>query len=65
MAMLRVSSYRKLFEDDSWSRNGGLSMRCAGQDRASVRSVGASVRSVGASPILRYQGVKICKPVCL
>ncbi|XP_045886392.1 desmin [Micropterus dolomieu] len=26
MAMLRVSSYRKLFEDDNWSRNGGLSM---------------------------------------
>ncbi|XP_030595590.1 desmin [Archocentrus centrarchus] len=38
MAMLRVSSYRKLFEDDSWSRNGGLSMRCAGQYRASVRA---------------------------
>lgn len=39
MAMLRVSSYRKLFEDDSWRRNGGLSVRCAGQYRASVRSV--------------------------
>ncbi|TKS72181.1 Vimentin [Collichthys lucidus] len=38
MAMLRVSSYRKLFEDDSWSRNGGLSMQCAGQYRATVRS---------------------------
>uniref|UniRef100_A0A3Q2VSU1 Peripherin-like n=1 Tax=Haplochromis burtoni TaxID=8153 RepID=A0A3Q2VSU1_HAPBU len=36
MAMLRVSSYRKLFEDDSWRRNGGLSVRCAGQYRASV-----------------------------
>ncbi|KAG8003902.1 Peripherin, partial [Nibea albiflora] len=41
MAMLRVSSYRKLFEDDGWSRNGGLSMQCAGQYRASVRSVAA------------------------
>lgn len=39
MAMLRVSSYRKLFEDDSWRRNGGLSVRCAGQYQASVRSV--------------------------
>ncbi|XP_005467471.1 desmin [Oreochromis niloticus] len=38
MAMLRVSSYRKLFEDDSWRRNGGLSVRCAGQYRASVRA---------------------------
>ncbi|XP_035525468.1 low molecular weight neuronal intermediate filament [Morone saxatilis] len=41
MAMLRVSSYRKLFEDENWSRNGGLSMQCAGQSRASVR--GAAV----------------------
>ncbi|XP_068449815.1 vimentin [Clinocottus analis] len=41
MAMLRVSSYRKLFEDDSWSRDGGMSMQCAGQYRASVR--GAAV----------------------
>ncbi|XP_044060897.1 type III intermediate filament [Siniperca chuatsi] len=41
MAMLRVSSYRKLFEDDNWSRNGGLSIQCAGQYRASVR--GAAV----------------------
>ncbi|XP_049441366.1 desmin [Epinephelus fuscoguttatus] len=39
MAMLRVSSYRKLFEDDSWSRNGGLSMQCAPQYRSSVRGV--------------------------
>ncbi|GAA6223044.1 peripherin-like [Lates japonicus] len=41
MAMLRVSSYRRLFEDDSWSRYGGLGMQCAGQYRASVR--GAAV----------------------
>ncbi|XP_047440584.1 desmin [Mugil cephalus] len=38
MAMLRVSSYRKLFEEDSWGRNGGSSARCAGQYRASVRA---------------------------
>ncbi|XP_070693316.1 low molecular weight neuronal intermediate filament [Pempheris klunzingeri] len=38
MAMLRVSSYRKLFEEDTWSRNGGLSMQCAGQYRASARA---------------------------
>ncbi|XP_037531439.1 vimentin [Nematolebias whitei] len=37
MAMLRVSSYRKMFEDDRWSRSGGLSAACAGQYRASVR----------------------------
>uniref|UniRef100_A0A3B4TQH6 Peripherin-like n=1 Tax=Seriola dumerili TaxID=41447 RepID=A0A3B4TQH6_SERDU len=36
MAMLRVSSYRKLFEDDNRSRNGGLGMQCAEQYRASV-----------------------------
>ncbi|KAL6117481.1 uncharacterized protein ACO6RY_15259 [Pungitius sinensis] len=36
MAALRVSSYRKLFEDD-----GGLGTQCAGQYRASVR--GAAV----------------------
>ncbi|KAI4818949.1 hypothetical protein KUCAC02_004236 [Chaenocephalus aceratus] len=41
MAMLRVSSYRKLFEDESWSRNGGSSAQCAGGYRASVR--GASI----------------------
>ncbi|XP_076595706.1 vimentin [Chaetodon auriga] len=41
MAVLRVSSYRKLFEDDGWSRNGGLSMQCAGQYRASVRGAAA------------------------
>ncbi|KAF3838630.1 hypothetical protein F7725_010398 [Dissostichus mawsoni] len=41
MAMLRVSSYRKLFEDESWSRNGGSSAQCAGGCRASVR--GASI----------------------
>lgn len=39
MAMLRVSSYRKLFEEVAWSRNGGLSTQCAGQYRASIRSV--------------------------
>ncbi|KAI3351598.1 hypothetical protein L3Q82_020436 [Scortum barcoo] len=37
MAMLRVSSYRKLFEEDTWSRNGGLSVQCAGQYRAPAR----------------------------
>ncbi|XP_060904449.1 desmin [Labrus mixtus] len=36
MAMLRVSSYRRLFEEENWSRNGGLG--CAGQYRASVRT---------------------------
>ncbi|XP_074530672.1 vimentin [Halichoeres trimaculatus] len=36
MAMLRVSSYRKLFEEANWSRNGGVG--CAGQYRASVRA---------------------------
>ncbi|XP_034545673.1 plasticin [Notolabrus celidotus] len=35
MAMLRVSSYRKLFEENSWSRNGGAG--CAGQYQAKVR----------------------------
>uniref|UniRef100_UPI0037E82A53 alpha-internexin n=1 Tax=Semicossyphus pulcher TaxID=241346 RepID=UPI0037E82A53 len=38
MAMLRVSSYRKLFEEDNWSKNGGMSVQCAGQSRASVRA---------------------------
>ncbi|XP_033830137.1 desmin [Periophthalmus magnuspinnatus] len=37
MAMLRVSSYRKLFEE-GWGRNGGASVQCAGQYRASARS---------------------------
>ncbi|XP_022070250.1 LOW QUALITY PROTEIN: desmin [Acanthochromis polyacanthus] len=41
MAVLRVSSYRKLFEEDGWSRNGGSSVQCAGQYRASVRSATA------------------------
>ncbi|KAM8732632.1 low molecular weight neuronal intermediate filament [Acanthopagrus schlegelii] len=30
MAVLRVSSYRKLFEEESWSRNGGLSASVRG-----------------------------------
>ncbi|XP_036932690.1 peripherin isoform X2 [Acanthopagrus latus] len=30
MAVLRVSSYRKLFEEESWSRNGGLSSSIRG-----------------------------------
>uniref|UniRef100_A0A3B4ASX0 IF rod domain-containing protein n=1 Tax=Periophthalmus magnuspinnatus TaxID=409849 RepID=A0A3B4ASX0_9GOBI len=33
--MLRVSSYRKLFEE-GWGRNGGASVQCAGQYRASA-----------------------------
>ncbi|AWP11861.1 putative desmin-like [Scophthalmus maximus] len=37
MAMLRVSSYRKLFEDEHWNRSGGLGVQCAGQFRASFR----------------------------
>ncbi|XP_015244018.1 PREDICTED: peripherin-like [Cyprinodon variegatus] len=37
MAMLRVSSYRKLFEDDRWSPNGGRLQR-AGWYRPSARS---------------------------
>ncbi|XP_029972758.1 neurofilament light polypeptide [Salarias fasciatus] len=37
MAMLRVSSYRKLFEEDGCSENGGLGAPCAGQYRASAR----------------------------
>ncbi|KAM7389224.1 hypothetical protein PAMP_023214 [Pampus punctatissimus] len=41
MAMLRVSSYRKLFEEQSRSRNGGSSMPCAGHYRASVRAAPA------------------------
>ncbi|XP_004073228.1 glial fibrillary acidic protein [Oryzias latipes] len=35
--MLRVSSYRKLFEQENWGRNGGLSVQCAGQYRLPVR----------------------------
>ncbi|RVE67471.1 hypothetical protein OJAV_G00103230 [Oryzias javanicus] len=35
--MLRVSSYRKLFEEENWGRNGGSSVECSGQYRASVR----------------------------
>lgn len=42
MAMLRVSSYRKLFDYDNWSRYGGLGAQCAGQYQASVRSVWVS-----------------------
>nr|XP_019949946.1 PREDICTED: peripherin-like [Paralichthys olivaceus] len=38
MATLRVSSYRRLFEEDTWSRAEGLSLQCAGQYRASVRN---------------------------
>lgn len=39
MAVLRVSSYRKLFEDEGQSGKGGLSTQCAGQHRAAGRSV--------------------------
>ncbi|KAM9741826.1 vimentin [Menidia menidia] len=41
MAMLRVSSYRKLFEEDGLSRNGGWSAQCAGQYRTSIRGAAA------------------------
>ncbi|TNN63403.1 Vimentin [Liparis tanakae] len=41
MAVLRVSSYRKLFEDDGGSLDGGSRTPCAGQARASLR--GAAV----------------------
>ncbi|KAF7228392.1 vimentin [Nothobranchius furzeri] len=44
MAMLRVSSYRKLFEDESWSRDVGLSSRCAGRYRASARDAAVHKR---------------------
>ncbi|XP_069026686.1 vimentin [Embiotoca jacksoni] len=37
MAMLRVSSYRKLFEEQSWSRSGALSVQRPGPVRASAR----------------------------
>nr|XP_040029428.1 desmin [Gasterosteus aculeatus aculeatus] len=37
MAVLRVSSYRKLFEDEGQSGKGGLSTQCAGQHRAAGR----------------------------
>ncbi|XP_017263818.1 peripherin [Kryptolebias marmoratus] len=40
MAVLRVSSYRKMFEDDRWGGNGGSSVPFAGQYRASVRGAG-------------------------
>ncbi|XP_044219345.1 vimentin [Thunnus albacares] len=39
--MLRVSSYRKLFEEQSWSPNGRSSMQCAEQYKASVRGATA------------------------
>ncbi|XP_074505507.1 vimentin [Sebastes fasciatus] len=57
MAMLRVSSYRKLFEDGSWSRNGGLGMQCAGQYRASVR-VAAACKCDGECDILDFVAAK-------
>lgn len=40
MAMLRVSSYRKLFEEEG--RNGGTSIQCAGQYRAAASSAATS-----------------------
>ncbi|XP_058505193.1 low molecular weight neuronal intermediate filament [Solea solea] len=43
MAMLRVSSYRRVFDDDAWSRGGGMGMQmqCAGQYRAPLRRAAA------------------------
>ncbi|XP_072292639.1 alpha-internexin [Eucyclogobius newberryi] len=38
MAMLRVSSYRKLFDEEVWARSGGASLQCGGQYRSSARS---------------------------
>ncbi|XP_030621333.1 type III intermediate filament [Chanos chanos] len=39
MAMLRVSSYRRLFEEDQWSQTGAVSQRCGGQYlRSSART---------------------------
>lgn len=51
--MLRVSSYRRLFEEESWSRNRGSSMQCAEQYRSSIRSVWTTLDL----PILKYGNV--------
>ncbi|CAL1613780.1 unnamed protein product [Knipowitschia caucasica] len=62
MAMLRVSSYRKQFEEQGWGRNGGSPLQCAGQYRASARK--AAVDSCdcdkfdfGASRILNKESL--------
>ncbi|KAM3867008.1 vimentin [Diretmus argenteus] len=41
MAILRASSYRRFFQEDHWSRNGGSSVQSAGQYRTSARGVAA------------------------
>ncbi|XP_061089474.1 type III intermediate filament [Conger conger] len=41
MAMLRVSSYRRLFEEQQWGRGNSASLMCGGQYRASARGVAA------------------------
>ncbi|XP_026186605.1 low molecular weight neuronal intermediate filament [Mastacembelus armatus] len=47
--MLRVSSYRRLFEEDNWGRSGGMSLQCAGQYRASDR--GAAIEFLGIKSV--------------
>ncbi|XP_062333119.1 desmin isoform X2 [Osmerus eperlanus] len=37
MTMLRVSSYRRLFEEEQWARSGGSSMQCAEEYRSPAR----------------------------
>ncbi|XP_064185346.1 type III intermediate filament [Anguilla rostrata] len=46
MAMLRVSSYRRLFEEGRWGRESGAALMCGGQYRASARGRAAGTQWV-------------------
>ncbi|KAJ8281695.1 hypothetical protein COCON_G00042140 [Conger conger] len=48
MAMLRVSSYRRLFEEQQWGRGNSAALMCGGQYRASAR--GGAAGSQWAEP---------------
>ncbi|KAJ8398011.1 hypothetical protein AAFF_G00433580 [Aldrovandia affinis] len=48
MAMLRVSSYRRLFEEERWGRGSGSALVCGGQYRGSAR--GGAVDDQYAEP---------------
>ncbi|XP_041095714.1 transmembrane protein 255A-like [Polyodon spathula] len=60
MSVLRVSSYRRLFEEEEWGSSPAASLQCGGQYRAAARAGRGVELDFAAARTLNREGLSSC-----
>ncbi|XP_041095676.1 alpha-internexin-like [Polyodon spathula] len=60
MSLLRVSSYRRLFEEEEWGSSPAASLQCGGQYRAAARAGRGVELDFAAARTLNREGLSSC-----